>query len=244
MDDKIRSQMLEAYYDGGVSFVQKDELGTKRPEVKEFLAFTLKYEGVPFRSLSSFGGLEFCFDYERDFEKIGISGQMLAGCMDANTDAIRAICRRILEALNEARTLAKDGETHLVSRGVTINTTAVKAFILATLDAKERYQNNEAIPELYFLLSQILFPGEPDADAIRASKDLKQNAAFLAWAYHFKYGNYPSYRKLAQIFSVAPSTISRLFDSPSELEHMAEIYTTLSDDPARHPALEKIYPFL
>jgi hypothetical protein len=244
MDDKIRIQMLEAYYDGGVSFVQKAELGTKRPEINAFLTFASRYEGVPFRSLSSFGGLEFCFDYEKDFEKIGISGQILAQCMDAKTDAIRAICRRILEALNEARTLAKDGETHLMSRGVTINTTAVKAFILATLDAKERYQNNELIPELYFLLSQILFPGEPDADAVRASQDLKQNAALLAWAYHFKHGTYPSYRKLAQIFLVAPSTISRLFDSPDEMERLAGIYTSLSDDPASYPALKEIFPIL
>lgn len=244
MDDEIRREMVDSYYDGGVSGTQLSELGPKRPEIAPFLNFSAKHEGTPFRALWTFGGLEFCFDYEPYFEKIGIIGQTLAGCMDADTPSIRLTCRRILESLDDARNRGEAGETHLVSRGQAVNPTAIKAFILATLDAKERYQNDEIIPELYFLLSQVLFPGEPDADVARASKDLKHTAGMLAWGYHFKHGSYPSYRRLASILRVAPSTISRLFKTADELERMADLHAIFGDEPSNHPFLKDIYPLL
>ncbi len=244
MDDEILRHMIEVYRDGGVSYPQKAELGPKRPEIGRFLEFVASYEGVPFRALWTFGGLEFCFDYQRYFEKIGVSGQTLAGCMDADTESIRSTCRTILASLDESRTRIEGGETHLVGRGLAINTAAVKAFILATLDAKERFHNDEIIPELYFLLSQVLFPGEPDVEAARASQNLKHASALLAWAYHFKHGIYPSYRKLSKILRVAPSTVSRLFETTDELESLAQLYSTILDNPSSHPYLKPIYPSL
>jgi hypothetical protein len=231
MDEAVRKNMIETYLDGGVSVPQQLELGETRPEIGKFLEFVQKYEGVPFRAIWSFGGSDFCFNYHAEFEKFDISGQALAGCMDADTEIIRKTCRKILAAIQESREQSESGNTHLVSRGIGISSTAVRAFILATLDAKERYGNNEIIPELYFLLSQALFPGEPEVEATRLSTELKIRCGVLACAYRFKHGKYPSYRKLANVLDVAPSTISRMFEKREELEAIAETFSSLVDDP-------------
>lgn len=244
MHEDDRTSMIEAYLNGGVSSKQILELGEDRPEISKFLAFSRAYESVPFRSLWNFGGIEFCFSYEAEFMKIDIDGQTLARCMDADTEVVRSTCRKILTSMQASREQIELGETHLVGRGIAVSTTAVKAFILATLDAMERYGNKDVIPELYFLLSQVLFPGKPEAEAVRSSANLKQFCGVLAWAYNFKYGKYPSYRKLSKILNVAPSTISRMFASTDELETTAKCYALLSDDPRDLTYLKNIYPSL
>jgi DNA-binding MarR family transcriptional regulator len=244
MDEETRKLMTECYYDGGVSRFQTLEFGKEWPSIKKFLDFSERYAGVPFRSLSNFGGLEFVFAYEAHFEKIDVTGDTLAACMDGDVDAIRNVCRKILASLDCARELKERGEAHLVSRGVVVNSTAVKAFILAALDARERYQKSEVIPELYFLLAQVLFPGEPDAEKARKNSELKEWASLVAWGYHHKHGRYPSYRKLANLFRVAPSTISRLYESQADFEDSARRSSFGGKDASAHPALKGIYPYL
>lgn len=244
MSEEIRKAMMASYYDGGVSVPQRMELGNKRPEIADFLQFSSKYEGVPFRSLWTFGGLEFVFAYEEDFKKIGVSGHSLASCVDGDSDAIREVSRQILASLSDAKALADSGETQISSRGLAVNLAAAKAFVLAALDAKERYQIDEIVPELYFLLSQILFPGEPEVQTSAASKELKYHASYIAWAYNQKHQKYPSYRWLAKLLNVAPSTISRLFVSRDEFEASAKVYETFGQDPRRLANLERIYPHL
>lgn len=214
----MNDEMLESYRDGGVSQKQLLELGNRRPKIADFLRFVSDNEGVPFRSIWMFGGLEFVFDYEAHFEKIGVEGSLLASCMEGNSQAVRKACRMILQALGEAERLTQVGETQIVSRGLGVSHTAVKAFILGILDAKERYKIQEVIPELYFLLSIMLFPGEPEADSLRKSKDLKLYSSRVGSQYLNTYKIFPSYRQLAKILDVAPSTISRLFESRGEFE--------------------------
>lgn len=244
IDDEVRKMMMAAYYDGGVSDLQVRELGPEWPTIGKFLDFSERYKGIPFRAISEFGGLEFVFAYETHFENIGVTGRDLAKCMDGDTDAIRLVCRAMLESMDSAQRHRERGESHLVSRGIVINTTAVKAFILAALDARERYQESEVVPELYFLLAQVLFPGEPDADKARRSQELKHWASFLAWAYHYKHGSFPSYRKLAKLIGVAPSTISRLFVSQEDFENRATVHSIHGGDASAHPVLNEIYPHL
>ena len=244
MSKKIRKEMTETYYDGGVSFHQISELGANRPDIADFLRFSEEYKDVPFRAISSFGGLEFVFDYQEEFEKIDVDGARLAGCMDADSNAIRTVCRRILGSIVEGQALSRDGETHLVSRGRAISPAAVKAFILAVFDARERYQIDEVVPEFYFLLSQVLFPGDPEAETLRASKDLRFNSVYISWAYHHKYRSFPSYRRVAKLLGVAPSTISRLFESREEFEAAVESKYVFAEDPSTIMTLRNIYASL
>lgn len=244
MNEEIHKEMLESYYDGGVSERQSMELGFERPEIAKFLQFSVKYEGVPFRSLWTFGGLEFVFAYEEDFKKIGVSGDALARCVDGNSAAIRFVSRSILESFVKANTRIRSGETQLASRGLTVSPAAVKAFILATLDGKERYQVDEVVPELYFLLSQVLFPGKPEVYALEASNNLKYYSAYVAWAYKHKHKAYPSYRVISKLLKVAPSTISRLFESRAEFERLVDNNDFFGADPSSVEDLQNIYPLL
>jgi hypothetical protein len=239
VNEETLKEMLEAYSDGGVSRTQSDAFGSQRPEIATFLNFCSKHQGVPFRALWNFGGLEFIFAYREQFREIGIEGAILAECMDGDSVAIGEVCRKILQSLENAKELSRTDKTHMVSRGLTVNLTAVKAFILATLDAKERYHVDEVIPEFHFLISWVLFPGPPDADALRTSQNLKFNATFLAWGYRHKYNIYPSYRKLAKVLGVAPSTISRLFSSRDEFEANVEMHGVMGE-PNDFPRLARI----
>jgi hypothetical protein len=213
-------------------------------KIAQKLLIFLKYEGVPFRSLWTFGGLEFVCAYEEDFKKIGISGDALASCVDANSEAIRFVCRAILSSLSEAKTLIKEGNTQLASRGLTLNPAATKAFILASFDAKERYQVDEVVPELYFLLSQVFFPGKPEVEDLEQSKYLKFRSLTIASAYQHKHKIYPSYRVLAKLFHVAPSTISRMFESRVEFKQEVDQHNIFGTDPSTDEALKYIYPDL
>jgi hypothetical protein len=244
MNEEIHKAMMESYYDGGVSIRQVMEWGGNRPKIDDFLKFSSKYEGVPFRSLWTFGGLEFVYSYEEDFNKIGISSDVLASCVDADSKAIRFVCRAILSSLSEAKTLFKEGHTQLASRGVTLNPAAAKAFILASLDAKERYQENDTVPELYFLLSQILFPGKPEVEDLEKSKNLRFTSTLLSFAYLHKHGTYPSYRLLAKLLNVVPSTISRMFESREVFEKTVDNHRHFHLDPSTDETLKHIYPNL
>jgi len=243
-EDESRRRMAESYFDGGVSMLQTVELAGRRPSISSFLKFAAKYQGTPFRALADFGGVEFAISYSDDFERIGVTGQTLAACMDGDHDAIRHVCRSALESMDEAQVLQRQGATHLASRGVVINPTAVKAFVLAVLDSRERYQYSEVIPELYFLLSQVLLPGETEAEKAERNIQLRTWAELLGWAYRHKHGEYPSYRKLAKILGVAPSTISRMFENVEQFELMASKFGMFGEDPSEHPALTQIYPDL
>lgn len=243
-EEEARKLLAESYYDGGVHMLQLAQAGPSRPTIPSFLKFAERYEGTPFRALYEFGGVEFALDYASDFENIGVEGSTLAACMDGDVDAIRVVCRKALQSMDNAREREKGGESQLASRGMTINPTAVKAFILATLDARERYQFHEVVPELYFLLGQIFFPGEPEAAKVNRQADKAAWAAMLGWAYYHKNGEYPSYRKLAKLMGVAPSTISRLFESFDQFERRAEAMGEGSWDPSEHPTTKDIYPLL
>ncbi len=236
--------MAETYFDGGVSAVQISELGSRRPSIRAFLEFSEKYYNVPFRAISNFGGIEFFFDYESFFKMIGVNGEVLATCMDGDEAAIRFVCRRILESMDAAQELVARGEAHLASRGIVINPTATRAFILAALDARERYQYFDVIPELYFLLGQVLFPGEPEVESNRRSRELKTWISYVARAHHHKHGFFPSYRKMAKIFCIAPSTISRLFENQADFEHCANRMLFSERDISENRFLRAIYPHL
>jgi hypothetical protein len=244
MSEEIRAEMMEAYFDGGVSRHQLAELGEERPDIARFLSFSSEFEGVPFRALWTFGGLEYVSNYVKEFEKIAIDGAILASCMDGNSDAIRTVCRQVLVSIDEASRLRETGETQLVSRGRAVSLTAVKAFILAVFDAKERYQVDEIIPELYYLMSLILFPGQPEAMAANASNELQGRSAYFAWAYRHKHKKLPSYRRIAKQFNVAPSTISRLFKNHDEFDALVGLYESIAGDQVDLAKLEKIFPNL
>jgi hypothetical protein len=217
MIDEDRAKMAETYWDGGVSSIQTAELGTTRPTIRNFLAFCEKYNDVPFRSLSSFGGLEFVFSYFEEFESYGISGDLLAHCVDGDPESIRTVSRRVLEVLADAEDDGRKGKRHLVSRKESLSPTSIRAFILAALDAQERYGQFEPIAEFLFLLSIILMPGIPEAEDRRRSAELKSYCGFIADAYYCKFSKLPSFRWIAKKLDVSPSTVSRLFNGPEEL---------------------------
>ncbi len=81
-------------------------------------------------------------------------------------------------------------------------------------------------------------------EALRESEELKINSTYIAWAYHHKYKIYPSYRQIAKLFNVAPSTISRLFESRDEFENMVNLHYHFGEDPSIAPSLKDIYPAL
>lgn len=193
------------------NFVLRDE---HRKSISAFLDWSKEHEGYQYRTLVDFGGLEFVEATETVFDEFGISGDVLASCMDGNHNAIRTACRRILKHLEASENSSKEGETHLISRKLEPSRAAIHMFILAAFDGMERYDTYLPIPELNYLLKTILSPSVPALEQTRKAREKKYFVVHFASEALKETGEIPSMRHMAKLLGLSVSSVSRMFEGP------------------------------
>ncbi len=187
-------------------------------DISAFLEWSEQYTGYQYRTLVQHGGLEFVYATEEAFKTFGISGQELAGCVDGDLRSIRNTCRKILRQLETAKNLESKGQTHLISRKLEPSKAAVHMLVLAAFDGMERYDSYRPIPELHYLLKELLAPGVPTLEKARKANQFRSNALFIAAEALQETGKIPSMRRIAEISGRNVSTVSRMFGSTDEYE--------------------------
>ncbi len=190
----------------------------KNPGALSFLKWAKERTGFQYRALINHGGLEFVDSTYKIFENFNVSGEELASCMDGNIPIIQGVCRKLIFQIGNAKELSKQGESHLIGRKLEPSRAAIHEFILATLDAMERYDQYQPVPELHYLLGLILSPGVSQFEKSRISQDFGFLCEMVAASEYHRMKAVPSYRELARRFGVAPSTISRMFENRMDFE--------------------------
>jgi hypothetical protein len=178
------------------------------------------------------GGFESIFPLEERLKPFGIGGQTLASVMDASPKAIERVCLVLLEELDKERMLLQKGQSHLQSRGAAPTASLCLSFVCICYEAMEWNDAPQNISALHFLQQQPLLPGVPVLKADMERRQFKASVEFTAAIHWMATGKLPSYRVLAKILNVAPSSISRLFSDSDEYRRMADAHAHFLEE---HP---------
>lgn len=178
--------------------------------IEAYLQLRSDFPGVHI-PIQRLGGLDAISPMEKRLEAFGIDGQTLAQVMDANPAAIETVCVVLLEQLARERLLQSEGKTQLQSRGLTPTTSVCFSFVCICFEAMEWNDDPQNISALHFLQQQLLLPGKPEIKAEMERSNFKFRVEYMAAELLAANGAVPSFRMLARMFRVAPTSISRLF---------------------------------
>jgi hypothetical protein len=144
-----------------------------------------------------------------ELQRLGIDPRLVDSALDGDEwDDGRNIDRlvlRIMECLIQRDQIEKSGSVHVQSRGIAISDSLVDFLIVAMLETME-----DSIPaSLILLIRERLCGANPDLHQEHLQAQRRREAVAIA-AVKFPNGKV-SIRKIAKMFNVQPSTISRAF---------------------------------
>jgi hypothetical protein len=163
------------------------------------------YEGF------SVDGLEWVSGRE-EFDKFDIPAETAYAAVTGECAAISELCLCVMELLVEREHLCKTRKTHAVSRGEVISDVFVNtliSYILAGLAFSRHFHVN---PDLVKLISHQLADGATRLKNKR-SKVLDRSEIMDVACDLQRKGIEPSYRAIAKVMGVAPTTVMRSFRS-------------------------------
>ena len=163
------------------------------------------YEGF------SVDGLEWVSGRE-EFDRFDIPAETAYAAVTGECAAISELCLRVMELLVERDDFKKTGKTHAVSRGEVISDVFVNTLISYMLAGLAFSQHFHVNPDLMMLTSHQLSDG--------ATRLKKKRTKVLNWLEIMdvacdlqKKGIEPTYRAIAKVMGVAPTTVMRSFPS-------------------------------
>lgn len=169
------------------------------------------------------GGMDQLFFMEEELSKFGFDPEMVASVLNADPEAISELSLQIMEKIIEARSLAKAGQTHLTRRGLAIPDKLVNWLVACMLDALS-WNDDLYIPrDLIVLIRERLGGSNPEYEQA-SDAHLKRSAAITIGGQLKARGIKPSFRMLAGVLNVSPSTVMRWFpdgDFEEEIERVA-----------------------
>jgi hypothetical protein len=173
------------------------------------------------------GGFESMFYMREELERYGINSDLLGGILDADLDAISEISLHLMEKIIEARRLEKEGETHLIRRGLGVPDRLVDWIICCSLDALS-WNDELIIPrDLIVLIRERLGGPKPQYEQEGEMRHNKGNAAIVAGQIMAR-GMTPTFKAVGDILGVAPSTVMRWFE-PGEFERKRDMWAKRFD---------------
>ncbi|TQV75765.1 hypothetical protein [Denitrobaculum tricleocarpae] len=172
--------------------------------------------------ISVFGGIDALFAMEDELERFGFDPQTVASIFDADEDAVSSLSLQLMEKIVQAKELTRDGETHLVRRGIAVPDKLIDWLICAMLDSLS--WNNELIihRDLIVPIRERLGGPNPQYQQTIDAHEKRQAAIWLA-AQMKAQGTEPTIRGIAQHFAVAPSTVARWFPGTSFQEEAEKL---------------------
>ena len=177
--------------------------------------------------VSIVGGFESMFYMRDEFVRHGIDPELLGGILDADKDAISEASLRLMEKIVEARAMISKGETHLIRRGLAIPEKLVDWIICCSLDALS-WNDDLVIPrDLIVLVRERLGGSNLHYEQEGKVRQNKQNASLIAGQLMAR-GVNPTFKIVAQMLGVAPSTVKRWF-RPGEFEKQRDIHAKWFD---------------
>ena len=160
--------------------------------------------------VSVFGGIDPLLFMEPELVRFGIDPLLVASVMDADTDAISKLCLQLLDEIIAARSLTKCGETHLGRRGLAIPDKLINWLIAVMLDSLS-WNDSLYLPRDLIVLIRERLSGS-NLEYTRAEQAHRgRQMAILNGGRLMAMGRKPSFRLIADLLEVAPSTVKRWF---------------------------------
>ena len=170
------------------------------------------------------GGMDQLFFMKGELRKYGFDPEMIASVLDADPGAISEVSLQIIEKIVEAKNLAKAGQTHLTRRGLAIPDKLVNWLIACMLDALS-WNDDLYIPrDLIVLIRERLGGSNLEYEQASAAHEKRWSAIIIGGQLKAQ-GVDPSFRMLAKILQVSPTTVMRWFPDGEFEEEIARVST-------------------
>lgn len=170
-------------------------------------------------------------------DKFGIDSVLLNRIADADTGAISEVALQLMERLAEREHKKRQGETHLVSRGIAIPDQLVDWIITFALDAFSLNDDVRIPRDLIVLIRERLGGSHQHLKALRT--DQKRNEAIKLGARMMAMGQVPTFRSLGKALGVAPSTVKRWFPH-GNFTSWVQVMSYLFDKQGKRKSLKKL----
>lgn len=170
--------------------------------------------------VSIIGGMEQLFFLGPELKKYGFDPSIVVSVMDANQKAMSELSLQLMEKMLEAKKLARSGKTHLSRRGLAVPDKLINWLTACMLDALS-WNDDLYIPrDLIVLIRERLGGSNPEYEKASHANEMRW-AAITIGAQLQASGIKPSFRTLARILNVAPSTVKRWFPN-NDFAHEVE----------------------
>jgi hypothetical protein len=186
-----------------------------------------------------YGGLDHAYRLEDDLKRFGIDIRLYVYTLDADEAAISELSLQLLENMILAQSLERQGETHLASRGRIIPDHLIDWLTCSMLDALS-WTGSLYIPrDLIVLARSRLIPGQSDIEKAVDTWGRKNQSAMIAGQMLVRKMK-PSFRSVAKILRVQPSTVKRWFVSEQEFTDLARHWEQIYAPGGLHDELKEI----
>jgi hypothetical protein len=184
--------------------------------------------------VSIIGGMEQLFFLEPELRKHGFDPLVVASVMDADPQAISELSLQLMEKMLEAKNLGRSGKTHLSRRGLVVPDKLVNWLISCMLDALS-WNNDLCIPrDLIVLIRERLGGSNPEYEQASHAHEMRWAAITIGGQLQAR-GKKPSFRMLARILNVAPSTVKRWFPKGDFAEEIERVSGWFDEDGKPRP---------
>ncbi len=193
----------------------------KDPTIELYVKLRRKSPAIEIE-VAVIGGIEQLAYMQPEIERYGLNSMLVAGVMDADPEAVSELSLQLLEKMIEAKTLLKNGETHIGRRGLAIPDRLIDWLIKCMLDAMS-WSDDLYIPrDLIVLLRERLGGSNPQYEQATEANEMRQRAAVVGGQIMAR-GETPSFRQLGRILGVAASTVKRWFPEGDFLQQAEQM---------------------
>lgn len=193
------------------------------PTIKNYLRLRSIHPDVKIE-ISISGGIEFAFHCEDLLGGIGLTVKDFLGLLEADEEVTSRVCLHLLGDMARAQDAAKNGDTHLSRRRKRIPEHAIDWLICTILDSESWNGTLQLNRDLAFLIKSRLQAGRNYFEQALEVRTNKSNAAMFGGQFKAR-GVAPSFRKVARLMKVQPSTVMRWFGSEAEFQTACEPYS-------------------
>ncbi len=160
--------------------------------------------------ISFIGGMESLFFMEPELRKFGFDPDLVASVMDADSEAITELSLQIMEKMILSKARSRAGETHLSRRGLVVPDKLINWLIAYMMEGLS-WNDNLYIPrDLIVLIRERLSGSNPEYKHAALAHEMRGHAITIGGQLMAR-GVMPTFRMLARILGVAPSTVKRWF---------------------------------
>jgi hypothetical protein len=198
----------------------------ENPSIENYVA--LRRLGGWDTEIYRFAGVDPLRTLGDELQRAGLARALVCGALGGDYRDIDELCLQLMERLIDRKRLEANGETHLQGRGNGISDALIGHLIVAMMEVLQQ-DSMEPRPSLVLLVREQL--GGANTEIYKShNKWVGRNRALFLGMQMRRRGEQPTIRKIAELMSVQPSTVSRWFpkgDFPERVENFEKSFVRL-----------------